>query len=142
NLPAWLPLVGVGAQPPGALVPQRVVLAPSQQAHVPMAVANSVLGGQALFYDGQRLAPIAATTGYTLFNLFVLAPAQAGDFQGLLEFRVAGPVTGSPPLTFNYAVRAPVDSQMGAGLVWINPRLVSPANYSTLVLAPKLCFAE
>ena len=142
TLPAWLPLIGVGAQPTAALLLQRVVLAPSAQASVPMAVANVVLGSQVLYYDGQPLTPTAATNGYTLFTLNISAPAQTGDFQGNLEFRVAGPVTGSPPLTFNYSVRAPVDSQMAAGLVWINPRLVSPPDYAMFPSAPKLCFSE
>ena len=142
TLPAWLPLIGVGAQPAAALLPQRVVLAPSSQAKVPIAIANAVLGSQSLYYAGQPLRPSAATHGYTLFNLTISAPAQTGDFQGSLEFRVAGPVTGTPPLTFDYAVRAPVDSQAGAGLVWINPKPVSPPNYSVFGVAPKLCYSE
>ncbi len=51
-------------------------------------------------------------------------------------------MTGAPPLTFNYAVRAPVDSSPGEGLVWINPRLVGPPDYSVFSATPKLCYSE
>jgi len=142
NLPIWLALAGVDGGLPAARLPQRVVLSPSVQVTVPIAIASSVLGSQTLVYDGQPLQPIAVSIGYTLFTLSIAAPAQAGDFQGNLEFRVAGPVTGSPPLTFDYAVRAPVDSGAGAGLVWINPRPVSPLNYYIFGAAPRLCYSE
>ena len=109
---------------------------------MPIAVANSYLGSQAVYYNSQPLLPIAVTNGYTLFGLPVSAPSQTGDFQGSLEFRVGGPVLGAPSLTFDYAVRDPVDSRAGGGLVWINPTMVSPPNYSVFGAAPKLCFSE
>jgi hypothetical protein len=142
GLPAWLPLTGLSAPLGTASLPQRVVLAPSARASVPIAIASSVLGTQVLEYDGQVLTPTAATSGFTLFTLALDAPAEVGDYQGSLNFRVGGPVMGTPPITFRYAVRAPVDSQAGAGLVWINPRLVSPADYSVFSRVPQLCVSE
>jgi murein DD-endopeptidase MepM/ murein hydrolase activator NlpD len=142
TMPAWLPLIAVGDDPPGALLPARVVLAPSMHASVPVAVANKLLGTQNLYYDGALVPTSATTSGYTLFSLPLSAPNEPGDYQGSLEFRVAGPVTGSPPVTFNYAVREPVDTRAGAGLVWINPRLVGPPDYSILSATPRLCYTE
>ena len=142
TLPAWLPLIGVGADAPSTLVPVRVVLAPSTQASVPIAVASVFLGSQSLTYDGQPLLPTLVTNGYTLFSLPLEAPGQVGDYQGSLEFHVGGPVLGAPSVTVNYAVREPVDSSPGAGLVWINPLPVTPVNYSTFTAAPRLCVTE
>lgn len=142
TLPAWLPLVGVGDDPPGAVVPARVVLAPSTHASVPIAVANALLGSQSLYYDGAPVSPTAATNGYTLFSLPLSAPSEPGDYQASLEFRVAGPVTGSPPVTFNYSVRELVDTRAAGGLVWINPRLVGPPDYSIFRATPRLCYTE
>src|SRR5262249_56376113 len=120
SLPLWLPLVGVPAYAGGAIVPQRVVLAPGARAAVPVAVATSYLGGQTVLYDGAPLTAIAQTNGYNLYRLPLEAPARLGDYTGSLQFQVAGPVMGAPPVTFQYSVRAPVDTKASAGLVWIN----------------------
>ncbi len=142
NLPAWLPLVGAGGKPPAILIPQRVVLAPTAQATIPIAIASSFLGSQNLFYDGVPLLPAGTTNGFALFSVPMTAPAEPGDYQGSLEFQVAGPVMGAPPVLVNYAVREPVDSQAGAGLVWINPRLVGPPDYALFNTTPQLCYSE
>ncbi len=142
SLPTWLPLMGAGAQPPAVLLPQRVELAPGAHAAVPIAIAASFLGSQAVYYDGQRLLPSGAVDGYALYTLTVSAPAEAGDYQGSLEFRVAGPVLGGLPLAVNYRVRLPMDSGAGAGLVWINPRPVNPPEYARFPSSLPLCFTE
>jgi Peptidase family M23 len=142
NLPAWLPLVGVGAGAPSTLLPERVMLSPFEDTRVPIAIDSTFLGGQAVSYEGEPLVPKYQTNGYTVFSLPLVAPAAVGDYQGSLQFRVAGPVFGSPPVTLNYVVRAPVDTSAGAGLVWINPRLDSPAYRAIFSSTPPLCFSE
>jgi hypothetical protein len=142
TLPAWLPLIGVGDDSLGVLLPARVLLAPAVHASVPIAIGNSRLGTQSVYYDGALVPKTASTSGFTLFSLPLSAPNEPGDYQGSLEFRVAGPVTGSPPVTFNFAVREAVDSRGAAGLVWINPRLVGPPDYSIFGATPRLCYTE
>ena len=109
---------------------------------MPIAIADSFLGSQAVYYNGQRLQPSASVNGYALYTVSVSAPDEAGDYQGSLEFRVAGPVLGALPLTLNYRVRQPMDSRAGAGLVWINPRPVSPPEYAEFSAPRPLCFTE
>jgi hypothetical protein len=142
NLPAWLPVSPGGAQRPTALLPRRVELAPGAQAEVPIAVAGSVLGNQSVYYSGRPLRATATVGGYILFSLHIAAPAAPGDYQGSLDFHVAGPVTGAPPLTLNFRVRPAMDSRAGAGLVWVNPQPVSPPAYAAYRTPPPLCFTE
>ena len=142
NLPAWLPLQSGGVQAPAVLLPRLVELAPAAQADVPIAVAGAFLGNQSVYYAGRPLLATASVNGYVLFTVHVTAPADPGDYQGSLDFHVAGPVTGAPSLTLNYRVRTPMDSRAGAGLVWINPRPVSPPAYSAFPAPPALCFTE
>jgi hypothetical protein len=140
-LPAWLPLASGGASA-GVLFPALVVLAPGAQANIPVAVANNVLGGQSVYYSGHELSATLTTDTYTLFSLPLTAPRQAGDYQGQLEFRVAGVCAGGPPVSFDYAVQEPVDVSAGAGLVFINPIVVGPANGSLFSKSPRLCVSE
>jgi murein DD-endopeptidase MepM/ murein hydrolase activator NlpD len=142
SLPNWLPLPGTEAQSQAVVLPQRVELAPGAQVTVPVAINASYLGTQAVYFDGQRLAPGGAASGYVLFKITLTAPATPGDYQGSLEFRVAGPVSGALPATLDYTVREPMDSRPGAGLVWINPRPISPPNYALLASVPRLCVSE
>ncbi len=142
NVPIWLPLVGIGADPPDVLLPARVVVAPLAQATVPIAVSQTYLGSQSLLYDGQVLTPASQANGYNLYRLPILGPDQPGDYLGSLQFQVAGPVFGAPPVTFAEAVRDPVDTSAAAGLVWINPTAVSPPDHAVLNAAPELCYSE
>ncbi len=142
NLPVWLPLVGISDASPSVLLPARVVLAPSGQASVPVAVSQTYLGSQELLYNGQPLTSTAQTNGYNLYRLSLQAPDLPGNYQGLLQFEVAGPVFGSPPVALNYAVREPVDTSGAAGLVWINPTVFGPPDDAVFSATPRLCYNE
>jgi len=142
NLPAWLPLVGVPADAPSALLPSKIVLSPSATASVPIAVASAFLGTQAVTFAGQPLTPTLETNDYTLFSLPLKAPSAIGDYQNNIEFWVGGPVTGSPPVTLSYSVRQPADTSAAAGLVAIYPQLVGPPDYSDQATTPQLCYSE
>ena len=141
TLPAWLPLAGGGASG-GLLLPAHVVLAPGAQTNIPVGIPNDVLGSQGVYYNGQELSPTITTDTYTLFSIPLTAPAQAGDYQGQLEFRIPGVCAGGPPVSFGYTVQAPVDSSPGAGLVLINPTVVEPANDAVFSTTPRLCVSE
>jgi hypothetical protein len=138
HLPDWLPLssgVSVTTSVP------RLVMAPSSVSRLPVAVPAARPRVRGLFFEGKAISPTLEATGQTLFSIPLRAPASPGDY--LAEVRVLsalGRPTGT--FTFTYSVRPPADSSASLGLIWINPTFASPANWSNVAKAPKLCWSE
>ena len=139
RLPDWLPLMPRGTTATGM---PHVVLAPAAVSNLPISMADARLGAQGLYYQGQSLAPALKSGGFTLFSVPLRGPAATGDYQAPLLFRATGGRPAGVALTLTYTVRPPADASAALGLIWINPTFVSPANWSTWLKSPKLCWSE
>ncbi len=140
-LPGWLPLMGLGANPPAAVMPGGLALAPGASAALPVAILTTALPVRGLVFGGRLVAPTETVGGYALFRLPLTAPLTAGSYSRPVVLR---PLAGSParrtvPLAFT--VRPPPDLSATTGMVLINPTFLAPPNYATLAKSPELCWS-
>jgi murein DD-endopeptidase MepM/ murein hydrolase activator NlpD len=142
DLPLWLPLTVEAAGVP--VLPASLVLAPRGRVRLPVGLPAAQAAALDVYYLGRRLLPSTTSPFLSIYTVELSAPLAPGDYERLVQLRPAMGTNASPATTLplSLLVRPPADSQAGAGIVYISPTFVSPANYSEHRSAPRLCWSE
>jgi murein DD-endopeptidase MepM/ murein hydrolase activator NlpD len=138
HLPAWLAVSNAGAASPAP----RIVFTPTALSRLPVALDDSRLGGQTLFFQGQLLTPTLKLRGQTVFEVPLTGAAVSGEYTATLQLRSAPKAADTTALTVTYSVRPAVDTHAALGIIVVNPTFVSPVNWASLTQTPKLCWSE
>jgi hypothetical protein len=133
-VPDWLPTLTTPATRNGLVLPARVMLAPNALAAVP--VAAPLTAGATLQANGLYFTPVLTSTSFSVFRVPLSAPATGGNYE--LKLRAASGLSG----TLRYTVRRPPDTTPSAGLIMLNPYLVSPTGWQSVGQAPQLCWGQ
>jgi len=138
TLPAWLPLLGLGAELPNLITPGGLVLAPGTSVALPVAIKTAMLPPAGLTFGGRLLDPVQSIGVYTVFRLPLIAPPTTGIFSRPVTLI---PAAGRTTLV-RFSVRPAPDTSTSTGMILISPTFVSPANYAVRRQPPELCWSE
>ncbi len=144
SLPAWLPLAEAApdAGSPPIRTPARLVLAPLGRMDLPIAIPNTLLSANAVYFAGRRLLPAAETPDRSVYLISLSAPLAAGEYERLVQLRPIGTAATGQTIRLRLSVRPPAETSAGQAVVLISPAFVGPANYSELRAPPTLCWTE